>query len=162
MLSYKVSMHLFMISFSIRYTDTLSRYHFCPQDQILCDNDESVQLYRSSVPLLSNTNDNVDADRISSGHVCVYEVEIEDNLSGDELLEITLEHVKNAKVGILFNQTTNENKTIDSGFFNRDNCSMEVNCTKNMRGKHVYYLSGVSKLFLTIVSTARNDTARDS
>ncbi len=77
-------------------------------------------------------------------------------------MEITLEHVKNAKVGILFNQTTNENKTIDSGFFNRDNCSMEVNCTKNMRGKHVYYLSGVSKLFLTIVSTARNDTARDS
>lgn len=54
-----------------------------------------------------------------------------------------------------------KNVTIDSGFLSRDNCSMDANnCTKNMRGKHVYYLSGVAdKLYLTVVSTATNDTS---
>lgn len=41
---------------------------------------------------------------------------------------------------------------------------MDVNnCTKNMRGKHVFYLSGVAdKLYLTVISSARNDTTLES
>lgn len=102
--------------------------------------------------MLSNTDDTVDADRISSGHVCVYEIEMQDQDS-EELLEIVLEQVKNAKIGFDFVQ--NNITLVDTGFLNRDNCSMEANnCTKNMRGKHVYYLSGVNKLYLTVLSTA--------
>ena len=51
-----------------------------------------MQLYRSSVPLLSNVNDNIEADGISSGKICVYEIEAFDARS-DELVEITFEHI---------------------------------------------------------------------
>lgn len=118
------------------------------------------------MPLLSNIDENIEADGISSGKVCVYEVEAFDART-DELVEITLEHVQNAKIGFDFLQSQPQldwsvkNVTIDSGFLSKDNCSMDANnCTKNMRGKHVYYLSGVaSKLYLTVLSTARNDTS---
>lgn len=118
------------------------------------------------MPLLSNIDENIEADGISSGKVCVYQVEALDARS-DELVEVTLEHVQNAKIGFDFLQSQPQedwsvkNVSIDSGFLSRDNCSMDTNnCTKNMRGKHVYYLSGVAdKLYLTVVSTARNDTS---
>jgi hypothetical protein len=58
-------------------------------------------LYRSNVPLLSNIDENIEADGIASGKVCVYEVEAFDSRT-DELVEITLEHVQNAKIGFDF------------------------------------------------------------
>jgi hypothetical protein len=52
-------------------------------------------------------------------------------------------------------------KRVDLGFLTAKNCSVANNSTINMRGKHVFYLSGVQTLFLTVVSTGgpRNTTA---
>lgn len=44
------------------------------------------------MPLLSNIDENIEADGISSGKVCVYEIEAFD-ARVDELVEVTLEHV---------------------------------------------------------------------
>lgn len=38
---------------------------------------------------------------------------------------------------------------------------MEVNCTVNMRGKHVYYLSGVQSLHLTVIAEANASASFD-
>lgn len=38
---------------------------------------------------------------------------------------------------------------------------MEVNCTVNMRGKHVYYLSGVQSLHLTVIAEANSTASYD-
>lgn len=43
---------------------------------------------------------------------------------------------------------------LDSGIIQQSNCSVEVNCTFNMHGHHVYYLSGIESLHLTVISTA--------
>ena len=94
------------------------------------------------------------ADRISSGKVCIYEIQVYEG-ADDELLELTVEHIHNAKLGFDFVQG---NQSVESGFLSRDNCSMEFNnCTLNMRGKQVYYLSGVAdKVYLTVI--AANNT----
>lgn len=62
-----------------------------------------MQLYRSSVPLLSNLDEMIEADGISSGKVCTYEIEAFDARS-DELVELIFEHVQNARIGFDFLQ----------------------------------------------------------
>lgn len=82
---------------------------------------------------------------------------LSENRDGSELLEIEVNKLRNAKVGVEFIQWqpfTGRNESVDLGFWNKENCSMEVNCTKNMRGNNVYYLSAVQKLYLTVISTA--------
>ena len=99
------------------------------------------------MPLLSNIAESVDADRIEPGHVCSYEVELlDENRDGVELLEVEVSKLRNAKVGVEYVQWqayTGKSELVDLGYWNKENCSMEVNCTKNMRGNNVYYLSGV-------------------
>lgn len=116
------------------------------------------------MPLLSNVEDGVDVYGVPAGNICVYEIDVSDNDDSSEILEIEVTNVQNARIGADFIRIKEDgtNQTLDAGFWNKDNCSMEVNCTKNMRGKHVYYLSGVQKLYLTVISTAGdNSTAAE-
>ena len=97
------------------------------------------------MPLLSNVEDGVDVYEISPGSVCIYEVNLSGNEDSSEILEIEVANIQNARIGIDFVQLRDDgtNIIVDGGFWSKDNCTMEVNCTVNMRGKHVYYLSGV-------------------
>ena len=82
----------------------------------------------------------------------------------DKLIEIEINKVSNVKIAIDFRQWQNSNTTevIETGFLQAWNCSAEVNCTKNMRGNHVYYLSGVKNLYLTVVSTSQDSDSLGS
>ena len=82
----------------------------------------------------------------------------------DKLIEIEINKVSNVKIAIDFSQWQNINITevIETGFLEAWNCSADVNCTKNMRGNHVYYLSGVKKLYLTVVSTSQDSDSLGS
>jgi len=57
----------------------LQRYRFCPTNQQACDSDESLELFRSEVPLLSNLEDGVDVYGLQAGSVCVYEINVSGN-----------------------------------------------------------------------------------
>jgi hypothetical protein len=108
---------------------------------------------------MSNVNEGVSLDSLPNGQVCIYKVEVEDNEDNSELLELELNTVENAYLGVDLVQQGG--KRVDFGFLTAKNCSVTNNCTINMRGKHVFYLSGVQTLFLTVVSTGgpRNTTA---
>jgi hypothetical protein len=97
------------------------------------------------VPLLSNTEDEAEVTGLPPGHVCVYEIEVSQNKDSREILEVEVQSVEGARLGVDFWQMgeNGQEQARDMGFLSKDNCSMEVNCTTNMRGKHVYYLSGV-------------------
>lgn len=75
-------------------------------------------------------------------------MEVAKNEESDKLVEIEINKVSNVKVAIDFIQWQNPNSTeiIETGFLQAWNCSAYVNCTINMRGNHVYYLSGVKTL----------------
>lgn len=75
-------------------------------------------------------------------------MEVAKNEESDKLVEIEINKVSNVKVAIDFIQWQNPNSTeiIETGFLQAWNCSAHVNCTINMRGNHVYYLSGVKTL----------------
>ena len=100
------------------------------------------------MPLLSNVEDGVDVYELQEGNVCVYEVNVSGNQESTEILEIEVMNIENARIGVDFVQRRDDgtNLTVEGGFWSKDNCTMEVNCTVNMRGKHVYYLSGVQSL----------------
>jgi hypothetical protein len=57
----------------------LQRYRFCPTNLQACDSDESLELFRSEIPLLSNVEDGVDVYQLSPGSVCVYEINVSGN-----------------------------------------------------------------------------------
>jgi hypothetical protein len=81
-------------------------------------------------------------------------MQIEDNIDGLKMVEIEINNVQNIKVALDFTQMINQLlETLDTGFLQAWNCTPEVNCTKNIRGNHVYYLSGLQNLSLITVST---------
>lgn len=76
------------------------------------------------------------------------------------MVEIEINSVLNVKVALEFIKKINggAEEILDTGFLQAWNCTPEVNCTKNMRGNHVYYLSGAQNLTLITVSTGNSSS----
>ena len=61
-----------------------------------------MELYRSAIPLLSNTDETIEVDKVSQGHVCIYEFKVYDNEDCSELIEIEIAHLEGTKLGVNF------------------------------------------------------------
>ena len=110
---------------------------------------------------MSNLNERIEFSGLTRGGICTYQMEVPNNQLSDKLVEIEINRVANVRVAIDFTQwqdDANTTQVIETGFLQAWNCSADVNCTKNMRGNHVYYLSGVKTLYLTVVSTGGGDS----
>ncbi|CDW90742.1 UNKNOWN [Stylonychia lemnae] len=134
------------------YTQSMTKYQFCPSDKQICKNEKPLEMY-SSFPFHSNAHKTISLNRLPENYVCNYEIDLLYNEEFDDMMHLTVQNHEDVKVGISYQNKANGGNSIrEIGLVSEVNCIQQSNCTKDTSGYLNYYLSNSDKAFVTVIS----------